>query len=170
VIYVLGVDGGVSGAFALLGDDGSLQVENSPTQPTTINGHVRQRMDFDELLARLRFWPITHIFYEKGQEIPRVGEDGRRRPQSGMYSYGEFNGIMIGAAAALRLPWTIVDPGKWKRKLHLLGKDKEASRALATEIFGSDKFWSKKSHHNRAEAALIAHYGMRELTSRSQDG
>ncbi len=68
------------------------------------------------------------------------------------------NGMVVGATHALGIPWSIVEPQTWKRKLHLLGKDKEASRTLATEIFGSDRFWKAKSHHNRAEAALIAHY------------
>ena len=157
--YVLGVDGGVSGAWALLGDDGSLSVIDTPTRKETINGSDRNRVDLVAMLQYLRFHQVDLVVFEKGQELPRVGEDGRRRAQSGMYEYGRGNGIQEGIVATLGLAYVTVEPQAWKRQLHLLGKDKEASRALATELWGS-KFWPAKSHHNRAEAALIAYYGM----------
>lgn len=161
--YVLGVDGGMSGAMALLGSDGSLEVVATPclTLPKA-GGGIHHVLDWKAALGYLRLWPITRAYFEKGQELVRVGNDGQRRRQSGMYEYGFTNGTLYGMSVAVGHPSTIVTPQDWKRKLHLLGKDKEASRDLATELWPecAKKSWPAKSHHNRAEAALIAHFGM----------
>ena len=163
-IYVLGVDGGVSGAWALLGDDGSLSVIDTPTRKETINGSDRNRVDLVAMQGYLRFHQIDLVAFEKGQEIPRVGSDGRRRAQSGLYDYGFCNGLQLGCVATLGIEWEIVEPGAWKRRLQLLGKDKDASLVKAIELFGANssncEYFKRKSHHNRAEAALIAYDAM----------
>ena len=52
----------------------------------------------------------------------------------------------------LQLPYTSVRPGIWKRSL-ALGKDKEASRLRAMQLYPGADLRSKK-HHGRAEALL----------------
>ena len=45
----------------------------------------------------------------------------------------------------------------WKRKLHLPGKDKEAARQRALQLFPKHhSLFSRKKDHGRADAALIA--------------
>lgn len=167
VRYILGVDGGTSGAWALLGSDSSLDVIDTPTEDILVSGQERARLCIPQAVAQMRIWPIDAVFFEEGREIPRVGEDGRKRAQSGMYPYGFCNGAQVGIAATLGLVYNIVDPSTWKRRLHLLGKDKEASRFKAIELFGATTshcaFFRWKKDHNRAEAALIAYYGMLQL-------
>jgi|HubBroStandDraft_4_1064222.scaffolds.fasta_scaffold00554_5 hypothetical protein len=161
MIYVLGIDGGVSGAWALLRSDGVLYVRDTPTKMIEVGASERRRLDVEEAVSQMRMWPIAYVMFEKGQEIPRVGADGRRKPQSGMYEYGVCNGTQIGIAATLGIEYGIIDPPTWKRRLHLLGQDKEGSRAMATQLWpGAAGHWPNKGHHNRAEAALIAYYGM----------
>ena len=164
-LYVLGVDGGMSGALALLGSDGSLMVTDTPCNRIKSGDGWRHELDAITAIGYFRMWPMTYAFFEKGQELVRVGEDGQRRRQKGMYDYGFTNGALYGAALVIGAICTIVTPQDWKRKLHLLGKDKEASRALATELWpdGGKNIWPAKSHHNRAEAALIAKFGMDSL-------
>lgn len=55
-----------------------------------------------------------------------------------------------------------VTPQAWKKMFGLLGKDKEASRLKAIELFPHyEQFLSRKKDHDRAEAILIAEYARR---------
>ena len=63
--------------------------------------------------------------------------------------------------AALQMPYTTVRPVIWKRALGL-GKDKEACRLRAMQLFLSADLRLKK-HHGWAEALLLALYGQRHL-------
>lgn len=161
MFYILGVDGGISGAWGLLRSDGVAYVRDTPTAMIEVGLSERRRLAVDEAVSQLRMWPIELAVFEKGQEIPRVGNDGRRKPQSGMYEYGVCNGIQIGIAATLGIDYMIVDPPTWKRRLHLLGQDKEGSRAMALSLFpDASPQLARKKDHNRAEALLIAYYGL----------
>lgn len=165
MIHVLGVDGGMSGAFALLGSDGSLTVWDTPCREIE-DGH---EADAEGILALLRGIrePPEGAFMERGQEVMRVDADGRRHHQNHMYRYGEVNGMVYGVAVALGIKSTLIWPQTWKRHLHLIGQDKEASRAKASELFPDHvKLWPFKKNHNRAEAALIAKYGLDFLEGR----
>jgi crossover junction endodeoxyribonuclease RuvC len=66
-------------------------------------------------------------------------------------------GIWLGVMAALRMPYTPVRPVVWK-KAFSLGKDKEASRLRAQQLFPSADL-RRKRDHGRAEALLLAWYG-----------
>lgn len=156
VRYCLGIDGGLSGALALVSSDGDIPlICDTPRGP---DGGV----DLKTLVNLFRTWPIDFVCFEKGQEMVRVDAEGFKRRQGHVYPYAFCNGSIYGAAYACSLLTVIVEPQAWKRHMHLLGKDKEASRTLATEFWPSGKvsIWPNKGHHNRAEAALIARYGL----------
>lgn len=53
------------------------------------------------------------------------------------------------------------DPGAWKRKMGLCGRDKEYSRLAAQKLFPKAPLYNVQ-HHNRAEAMLIAECVRRE--------
>lgn len=160
---VMGVDGGISGAIALLTDT-AVRVYDVPTTTRKTDG--KKVFDPDAYMELLRDWRSQvgafPGFFERGGEIPFVGADGRRRHQSSMYPYGFCNGAMFGIAKGLMLPsCEVVEPQVWKRFFHLLGKSKEASREKASELYPAFCYqWKNKTQHNRAEAVLIAHYGM----------
>jgi hypothetical protein len=162
VIRVLGVDGGLSGAFALLGHWGGDRPDDLIVQDTPTRGQGRRELDILSAIGLFRMWPIDLVVFEKGQEMMRVDNDGVRRRQGHMYAYGHTNGQLYGAAMACGLTCIVVEPQTWKRHHHLLGKDKEASRSLASSLWpeGATGIWPNKGHHNRAEAALIARWGL----------
>ena len=55
-----------------------------------------------------------------------------------MFTIGFGYGLWLGILATLRLPYTAVRPGMWKRAM-ALGKDKEASRLRAQQLYpGAD--------------------------------
>jgi crossover junction endodeoxyribonuclease RuvC len=50
----------------------------------------------------------------------------------------------------------LVEASGWKRRLHLPGKDKEAARQRALQLFPSQHaLLARKKDHGRAEAALL---------------
>lgn len=60
------------------------------------------------------------------------------------------------------VPLEIIEPTAWKRFWKLPPKDKERSRQRALELFPSaHSLLARKLDHGRAEAALIALYGIR---------
>jgi crossover junction endodeoxyribonuclease RuvC len=88
-----------------------------------------------------------------------VVEDVHAMPKQGVVStfkFGMGTGIIHGVIGALRLPMTLVSPGKWKNFHGLVQRDKEASRQLAR------RRWpylvhnlTRKLDADRAEALLI---------------
>jgi crossover junction endodeoxyribonuclease RuvC len=76
-----------------------------------------------------------------------------------MFTTGYGYGLWIGLLTTLRFPYTPIRPGIWKRSL-ALGKDKEASRLRAMQLYPGAAL-RRKRDHGRAEALLLASYGLR---------
>ena len=96
---------------------------------------------------------------------PVVIEKQSARPGQGVsstYKIGYGYGVLIGVLAALKFPVVEVAPATWKRATGLTGKDKEASRALARSLWPDCELLSRKGDHGRAEALLIARYGIQK--------
>jgi hypothetical protein len=78
-------------------------------------------------------------------------------------SMGRTLGSMLSVVQIAGIPFDLVAPARWKRSLDLTGKDKdkEFCRAKARMLLPQlcDRLERKKDH-NRAEAALLAYYGM----------
>ena len=70
---------------------------------------------------------------------------------------GQAYGALRMALASLEIPYQLVSPQKWKADVGLLRADKNASRALATQLLPryADCF-SRVKDDGRAEAALMA--------------
>ena len=74
-----------------------------------------------------------------------------------MFTCGYGYGLWLGILAALQMPYTPIRPVVWKKALGL-GKDKEAARLRAQQLFPSADLRLRK-HHGRAESLLLPHYG-----------
>ena len=77
-----------------------------------------------------------------------------------MFTIGYGYGLWVGILASMQLPYTAVRPAVWK-KAFSLGKDKEAS-GFGPCSFTLGQRLRLKKHHGRAEALLLAHYGLRQ--------
>ena len=143
---IVGVDPGVTGALAVF-DRGSLvQVLDMPVNAGRVNGA--------EIAAWMHdLWGPEAVFLEWTQPMPKNGSIAN-------YSLGLNTGIVVGVVQALGIPLERVRPAEWKLKMGLRGKDKSASRGMATELWPdfADQFRRVKDD-GRAEAALIARYG-----------
>ena len=157
---VMGIDGGVSGAIAVLdGNYGVLEVHDVPTFTIRVGGKERRELDGHDFIDICRRYldggfGLDKILFERGQ-------GARDQSAPAAYSYGFTNGRMVGIAEALQIPYELVDPAAWKRALKLLGKTKDDSRKLAKQLFPkvADLF-ARKGDHGRAEAALIAYFAL----------
>ena len=143
---ILGIDPGVSGAFAFYWPEAPHRViaEDFPTA----FGHI----DSGRLAERIRQMAPDFAVFEAVGAMPGQGV-------SSTFKFGRACGVIDGILGALNIPRRSVSPTVWKRHWKLT-KDKEKSRALALQLFPAcAKHFERKKDHNRAEAALIARYG-----------
>lgn len=96
--------------------------------------------------------------------IERVGAMPKQGVSS-TFRFGQAFGIAIGVVAALGVPVVMVAPARWKKHFGLPA-DKEASRARALQRWpGRAELFRRKKDHGRAEAALLAAYGVEKGTA-----
>ena len=75
------------------------------------------------------------------------------------FSFGKTAGLIQGAASGLGLPYEMVTPQAWhKTMLAGMPKGKDSSIQRCHELFPEVDCITKKSHHNRADALLIAEH------------
>jgi crossover junction endodeoxyribonuclease RuvC len=66
------------------------------------------------------------------------------------------------------VPVTIIEPMAWKKFHQLRGGDKETSRQRALQLFPTaHSLFARRMDHGRAEAALIALYGLHSAATPS---
>lgn len=153
MIYIVGIDPGLSGAIAFY----NTMVEEVVTYPMpTIKAGTGSKRVIDELeLARLidkNASSIKKVFIERVHAMPKQGV-------TSVYTFGVGYGIIRGIIAANFLPVEYVTPQKWKKELRVPAL-KDGARARASEIFPSASAqWNLSKWDGRAEAAMIAYYG-----------
>jgi len=165
---VCGIDPGIAGGIAFRRVVGGKAVMLSDDLPITQpHGVGKAWLDATALAA------IITNFNPDVAVIEMVSA----RPGQGLSSTFRFAmafGICIGVVSALEVPIHYVTPGKWKTDVGLgapppsLSKNqaatfrKAAALDLARELYpDSAADWGRKKDHNRAEAALLAHWGER---------
>jgi crossover junction endodeoxyribonuclease RuvC len=160
----LGIDPGADGGIAFLHPDKPSRhlVVDMPTTKVAIQGKktgkgkAQQRTQYD--LATI--WSYFQIVRDWHERVLVCIERLQPRPLD-----TPLTGFSLGGAFHM---WPLflyshgiaceeVLPAIWKRKLGLLGKDKEASRLKAQKLFPSASL-SRKKDDGRAEALLIAEY------------
>lgn len=174
-MIVVGVDIGLKGGFAVLGD-GDPRVWSMPSVEREIGGKTRRRVD-PAALADLIGLDVLGNYCEPGDGVAFV-ERAQASPQMGVsssFAYGEAFGLVVGVLAHLRVPVRFVSPVVWKRALGIakkgnreIGRDEERDKNPAIEL--ARKLYpalhreiNYAKDDGKAEALLIAHYGCEEL-------
>lgn len=156
--FILGLDPGLSGALAFLADDGAVAVEDMPVLQLTRGGKNKREIDLTAL-ARLideRAADIVHAYVEQAGAMPGQGS-------TSMFAFGKAYGVALGIIAANFVPITTVSPVRWKKAM-AVPKGKDAARARASQLLPrSARLWPLVKHDGRAEAALLALYGARQI-------
>lgn len=147
---IAGIDHGAAGAVCIMA-------------PQRTEVHMLK--DFDLKLLRA----CGHVFLEKCQ--PMVRKDRKGQGASGMFTYATGYGRLIGWLEALQVPYTLVPPQTWQKKMYagVDGKLEGKARSVqaATRLFPGIDFRiserGKKPHDGKCEAALICEFGRRLL-------
>ena len=150
----IGIDPGLTGAFAILAADGALvALHDTPVLTlATSRGTTRREYDVPGLVALLAPYagPQAHAILEESQAMPGQGVRS-------MFTTGLGMGVWLGLLAAVQMPYTRLRPQVWKRALGL-GPDKEHARLRAMQLFPTADLRRMKDH-GRAEALLLAWWG-----------
>ena len=147
---IVGFDPGLSGAAAVIDHDGDLVAVFD--LPVMGDGKAA-RIDAN-LLARLigEFAPAKAVVEQVGS-MPKQGV-------ASTFAFGRAVGVLAGVLGALSVPTAYVPPGTWKRS-YRLSASKEDARRRAIELWPRQAhLFARKKDHGRAEAALIAKWGV----------
>lgn len=154
-MIILGIDPGLSGAFAIVGEDG-VTVSDMPTF-TIKRGKQRRSLDLDALVRSLQLSTVWGIDLAVIEEVHAMPAQGVVTTGQLMEAYGAVKGIV----AALGIPRVLVPPAVWKQALRV-SADKDSSRERASQLAPAHAhLWPAKKDHGRAEAFLLAIYGKR---------
>lgn len=151
----IGIDPGQSGGMAIVNAKGVL----ADVIPMPVIG---KEVDGQLIMEVLTTW------WTDSQDRCRVIiEEVHSMPKQGVattFKFGKNYGIAIGVVQACGIPYEFVRPQEWKKTFTLVGKDKDASRMTASQLWPSMKEkWRLKNNDGLAEAALMAEHGRRNL-------
>ena len=152
----LGVDPGIRGGLAIVSIDANgvapLLVDAIDIPVAGVG--AKERVDVLALRTWIEQHAPQHALIERAQAMPKQGA-------SSGFKYGRAIGAIEAVIACCEIPLTIIEPTAWKKFHQLRGGDKEAGRQRALQLFpAAHALLARKKDHGRAEAALIALYGI----------
>jgi hypothetical protein len=159
---VLGIDIGVTGAVALLSDQG--QLIELIEMPCLHDGPKKRRTINAPLLASFVYKShATRAFVESVGPRPKEGAVGA-------FAFGDSRGVVRGVLASAAIPLVWITPPQWKRVIGItpgsLGaKDEARAQAIRRWPAQADLF-KHKNDDGLAEAALIAVAGLKAFDTR----
>ena len=111
------------------------------------------RVNAAALADMLRDFDDAEAYVEQVGAMPGQGV-------SSMFSFGHAAGVVAGVLGALLIPVTLVTPQNWKKRAALIGKDKDAARTRAIQLWPAWRDLDLKGKGQAlADAALIARFG-----------
>ncbi len=170
-MIAIGIDPGLTGAIAFVTSIGACTIEDIPTMPLPGNGLVKRKVDGRALADLLRkHCPIEASVQVTVEQVRAMG--GKNNAVQTQGSLMRTLGAIEAVLEVLRMPTTPVEPMAWKRYFGLLQDArgvklskydaKKAALRLARSLYPAAPL-KLASHHNRAEALLMARYGLKEL-------
>jgi crossover junction endodeoxyribonuclease RuvC len=147
----MGIDPGLSGAIALLHDDGRLEVFDMPVGELKVGGKTKRRI-IPELLADI-IAPCNGSVcaLEKVSAMPGQGV-------SSVFNFGSSWGMARGMLAVAQIEVIDAHPATWKKHFRL-GSGKDASRHKVCSMFPKQAgLFARVKDDGRAEAVLLAVY------------
>ncbi len=153
----MGIDPGLDGAITIR-HKGGISITDTPTL-TIQNGKKKKRQCDSQGMAHILKGYVgedVHVALEKIHSMPGQGV-------ASMFSMGEGFGIWKGLIAMAGFKLTLIPPQTWKKKMmNGMGKEKDAARVRALELFPEMyEQLKRKKDHGRADALLISEYLMK---------
>ena len=144
----IGIDPGKTGALAVLNGNKLVAVHDYPGSET----------ELAELMLDLsNEYPNATCVIESQQAFPGQGVVSTGKT---MYGFGTYIGMLN--IISIYNHWNIVEVSPRKWIYNLIGKQQDKSKHIEVAkelVHGSCDFLTKKKHHNRADAMLIAYWG-----------
>lgn len=169
---VLGVDPGANGALALLTEKGLESVRDMPVA-TVLRGTrlSASELDVNQVMEIVSVMQPDVCWMEYTRSHPSDSPIAA-------YTFGRLAGAVEAVVRSINAPFHFVSPQHWKRAMGLtIGSQattgikqtqieklrKERARVEAMRLFpASSELFRRVKDDGRAEAALIAAYGMRQ--------
>jgi hypothetical protein len=168
-VIVIGIDPGLTGGLATIDSrTGKCSVHDLPTTPLEGNGLIRRRIQGRELGLLIR--KLSPAGESVAVFLEQVGAMGGKNNaiQTQASLAGTFLGIRC-VLDVLQLNAHLVQPQKWKTHFGLkrIPDEKDSAYkarhvALARTLYPDAPLPLAKDH-NKAEALLIAHYGLKAV-------
>jgi hypothetical protein len=150
-MLILGVDPGITGAFAVLDASGTLiAVDDLPVIRDGRLGWIDAEA-FTSRLLEIRAGHELRATVERVHAMPRNGSQAA-------FSQGATLGSILAALQVLRARIELVTPAAWKHSYGLKSQ-KAASLHRARLLFPAAEL-DRKKDHNKGEALLIAKYAL----------
>jgi crossover junction endodeoxyribonuclease RuvC len=155
---IVGIDPGLLGALFFIDParPSTGEAVDLPIHVLTRGGKKKRELDIAGLIGILTSHRLEHVFLEQVGAMPGQGV-------SSVFAFGKCYGAILGVIATRSVPLTLVAPTVWKRALGV-PKAKDGARARASQLLPeAASQWRLKKHDGRAEAALLALYGARQI-------
>jgi crossover junction endodeoxyribonuclease RuvC len=147
----MGVDIGKKGAISFY-DGTELIIYDMPI----FNADKGKELDVLKISNIILFNQPTFAIVEKAILMPVNGKKSYQ-------DLGESQGVFKGILCALKIPYTFTPPRTWKAAMKCPA-DKGLARMRASELLPNEAHqWLLKEHDGRAESAMIALYGFRDV-------
>jgi len=162
---IIGIDPGQTGGIVQIDGDGKILKKFGI--PIIKSGY---KVIIDLVGLRKVFEEISDsdfIFIEKVHSMPRDS------PASA-FKFGSTFGIKLGLITASKIPFDMVAPNTWTKKMHAdmdkTMNSKKRSLIVAQRLYPNEKFLltpkCSKPHDGLIDATLIAEYGRRYILNR----
>ena len=150
-MYHLGIDPGQKGGLALV---------HSKTKSLVYIAMPDNFLDLKAFILNCSRQGQVHAWVEKAQVFPKQGIVSA-------FTYGKHFGELCSALTMLGIPYTLVSPVTWTKKMHLgvgIKDPKKKTLAIARRLYPKEKFLatdrSKVPHSGIVDAVIIARYGL----------
>jgi hypothetical protein len=160
----IGIDIGVTGAVSVIDDLGRCDIRDLPVIASQNGDHgermVKRKLDPRGLVELIRMLvPATDDALAVIEDIHAF--PGARNSPQATGSIMHSRGVVEAVLSICRFETIVVQPSMWKRFYGLNGTKKEGSIEVACSLYPAAKHLLKrKLDHNRAEALLLAHWGL----------
>lgn len=162
--FVLGVDPGGNGAFAIYDTDSRrlVSVEDMPVWFQAVGRRKRKRIDALALAEQFDMYEVLGVELVVMEAVG--GRTGQGAAAGFVFGYGV--GLIYMAALYSRLVIETIPPATWKKIMNVPGKTKADDSAIiarADELFPHDRHLFRGERGgkkvDRAEAAMLARFG-----------
>ena len=168
-VFVMGVDPGFTGAIAFY-DCVAGKLDSVHDMPLLCKKRSKRggsELDIQSLVALIEVYSKDTLL-ACIEEVGATNTHGRKQGAVSMFKFGHGAGAIDGIVSSSLIPIRHVLPQTWKGLMGL-SRDKNLSRKKAISLFPDHaSLFSRVKDDGRAEASLLAYFGVRFVEAMKQ--